>query len=87
MISIRKVASFIDDVIVGTEEKIYDKVVKNVVKILAENDLYITLEKYKWKVRKVRFLKVVIGLERIKIKEKTINSLLRNLPRLTDHYY
>jgi len=47
LISIRKVASFIDDVIVGTEEKIYDKVVKNVVKILAENDLYITLEKYK----------------------------------------
>jgi len=32
---------------------------------LAENDLYIKLEKYKWKVRKVGSLGVVIGLEEI----------------------
>ena len=49
LISIRKVESLIDDVIVKTENKIYDKVVKKVVKRLAENDLYIKLEKYKWK--------------------------------------
>jgi len=47
LINTREVASFINNLIVGTEKKEgYDKVVKNVVKILAENDLYIKLEKY-----------------------------------------
>ena len=42
LINTEKVASFIDNVIVGTEkEKEHDKVVKEVVKILAENDLYV----------------------------------------------
>jgi len=45
------VASFIDDVIVGMEEeKGYDEVVEEVVRILAENDLYVKLEKCKWKI-------------------------------------
>ena len=40
--------SFIDNIIVGTEEEeCYDKVVEKVVKRLIENDLYIKLEKYK----------------------------------------
>ena len=40
--------SFIDDVIVGIEEeKGYDEVVEEVVRRLAENDLYMKLEKYK----------------------------------------
>ena len=43
-----EVASFIDDVIVGTEEeKGHDKILKEVVKRLAENDLYVKLEKCK----------------------------------------
>ena len=43
--------SFIDDVIVRTEEEErYNKKVEEVVKRLAENDLYVKLEKYKWKV-------------------------------------
>jgi len=42
------VASFIDNVIVETEEeKDHDKVVEEVVKRIAKNDLYIKLEKYK----------------------------------------
>jgi len=42
------VVSFIDDVIIETEtEKGHDKIVEEVVKRLAENDLYIKLEKYK----------------------------------------
>ena len=41
-------ASFIDNVIVETEEeKDHDKVVEEVVKRIAKNDLYIKLEKYK----------------------------------------
>ena len=66
MINTREVASFINNVIVGIEEKEkeeHDKVVEEVVKMLAENDLYMKLEKCKWKVREVKFLGVVIGLE------------------------
>ena len=37
-----KVASFIDNIIVGTEkEEGYDEVVEEMVKLLAENDLYV----------------------------------------------
>ena len=44
-------ASFLDDVIVGMEEEEgYDEVVEEVVRILAENDLYVKLEKCKWKI-------------------------------------
>ena len=48
MINTRKVMSFIDNIIIETEEKKgHDKVVEKVVKKLVENDLYIKLEKYK----------------------------------------
>ena len=69
--------SFIDNVIVWIEkEKKYNKVVKEVVKRLVKNDLYIKPEKYKWKIREIRFLEVVIGLEEIKIEEKKIKIVL-----------
>ena len=41
-----------------------------------ENDLYIKLGKCKWKIRKVGFLKVVIGLEEIKMKEEKAKEVL-----------
>jgi len=48
LINTREVTSFIDNVIVETEEeKEYDKVVEEVIKRLAENDLYLKPEKYK----------------------------------------
>ena len=48
LINTRKVASFIDNVIVGTEEKKgYNEVVEEVVKRLAEKNLYVKLEKCK----------------------------------------
>ena len=48
LINTGKVASFIDDVIVGTEkEEGYNKVVKEVVKRLAEKILYVKPEKCK----------------------------------------
>ena len=47
-INTEKVASFIDNVIVGIEEKKgYNEVVEVVVKRLAENYLYVKSEKYK----------------------------------------
>jgi len=43
-----KVASFIDNVIVGTEEEAgHDEIVEEVVKRLVENDLYVKPEKCK----------------------------------------
>ena len=46
------------------------------VKISAENNLYVKLEKCKWKVREVGFLEVVIGLERTKIGEEKVKGVL-----------
>ena len=47
LINIRKVMAFIDDIIIGMEDdKGHDKVVGEVIKRLAENDLYVKLEKY-----------------------------------------
>jgi len=48
LINTGEVASFIDNIIVGTEEEEkYNKIVEEVVKRLVENDLYIKTEKYK----------------------------------------
>ena len=76
MINTEEVVSFINNIIVGTEEEEHDKVVKVVVKRLAENDFYVKLEKSKWKVREVEFLEEVIGLERIKIEEVKVKRVL-----------
>jgi len=71
------VTSFIDNVIVEMEEEEgYDKVVEEVVKRLAENDLYIKLEKCKWKIREIKFLEVVIGLKKIKIEKEKVKEVL-----------
>ena len=69
--------SFIDNVIIGTEgEEEHDEIVEEEVKRLAENDLYVKPEKYKWKVREVGFLGVVIGLEGIKMEEEKVKDVL-----------
>ena len=77
LINTGEVVSFLDDVIVGTkEEEGYNEVVEEVVKRLAENNLYIKPEKCKWKASEVRFLGVVIGLEDIKMEEKKVKGVL-----------
>jgi len=77
LINTRKVAAFIDDVIIGTEiEEGHDELVAEVIKRLEENDLYVKLEKCRWKVREVGFLGVVIGPERIKMEEKKVKEVL-----------
>ena len=69
--------SFINNVIVGTEtEEGHDKMVKEVVKRLVENDLYVKPEKCKWKVKEVGFLGVVIGLDEIKMEEEKMKDVL-----------
>ena len=48
LINTGKVASFIDDIIVGTEDKEeYNEVVEEVIKRMEKIDLYIKLKKYK----------------------------------------
>ena len=69
--------SFINNVIVGIEiEERHDEIVEEVVKRLAENDLYVKPEKCKWKVKKVVFLEVVIWPERIKIEEEKVKDIV-----------
>ena len=77
LVNMEKVAVFIDDVIVGTEgEEEHNELVKEVIRRLAENDLYVKLEKYRWKVREVEFLGVVIGLEGIKMEKDKMKGIL-----------
>ena len=74
LINTIEVASFIDNMIVEMKE--YNEVVEEVVRRLAENNLYVKPEKCKWKMKKVEFLGVVIGLERIKIKKEKMKKVL-----------
>ena len=70
-------ASFIDDIIIGTEgEEKHDEIVEEVVKRLVENNLYMKLEKYKWKVKEVGFLGVVISSGEIKMEKEKIKGIL-----------
>ena len=57
-------------------EEGHDEIVEEVVKRLVENDLYIKLEKYKWKVKEVEFIGVVIGPEEIKMEKKKVKGVL-----------
>jgi len=47
-----------------------------VLRWLEENDLYVKPEKYTWKVQKVNFLRVVIGQEKIEMKEDKVVGVL-----------
>ena len=78
LINTGKAAVFIDDVIVGTEdEEGHNELVAEIVKRLEENNLYVKLEKCKWKVREVGFLGVVIGSESIKMEEEKVKEVLQ----------
>jgi len=72
-----KVVSFINDIIIGTEiKKEHNELVEEVIRRLAENNLYMKPEKCKWRVRKVGFLRVVIGLEGSKMEEDKVKEVL-----------
>ena len=77
LINTGKVASFIDNVIIGMEEEEeHDELVEEVVRRLAENNLYVKPKKCKWKVKEVGFLGVVIEPEGIKMKEEKVKGVL-----------
>jgi len=68
-----KVAVFIDDVMIVTEtEKGHDEIVEEVLRRLEENDLFVKLEKCVWKVKKVGFLGVIIGEDRVRMEKEKV---------------
>ena len=72
-----KVAAFVDDVLVETEtEEGYNKIIEEILRRLEENNLYIKPEKCVQKVRKIRFLGVVIGSNRIEIEKEKVDGVL-----------
>ena len=77
LINIRKVAVFIDDVIIGTEtEEGHEELVVEVIRRLEKNDLYVKPEKCRCKVREVGFLGVIIGPEGIKMEKEKVKGVL-----------
>jgi len=77
MINEGKIAAFVDDMLIRTEtEEGHDKIVKEVLKRLEKNDLYVKPEKYTWKVQKVNFLGVIMGQGKIKIEEDKVAGVL-----------
>jgi len=70
-------ATFIDNILVATDtEEGHDKLVEEVLKRLEENDLFVKLEKYKWKVREVEFLEVVIEPKGVKMQREKVEGVL-----------
>ena len=72
-----KVAIFINDILVRTEtEKRHNEIMEEVLRRLEENNLYMKPEKCMWKVRKIRFLRVVIGPNGIEIEKEKVDGVL-----------
>ena len=77
MINEGKVAAFVDDMLVETEtEEGHNEIVEEVLKWLEENNLYVKLEKYIWKIREVGFLGVVIGPNGIEMEKEKVDGVL-----------
>jgi len=69
--------TFIDDILVATDtEKGHDELVDEVLRRLEENDLFMKLEKCKWKVREVEFLGVVIGPKGVEMQKEKVEGVL-----------
>jgi len=77
MINKEKVAAFVDDILVGIEtEERYNEIIKEVLRRLEKNDLYIKPEKCIWKVWKIGFLEVIIGPNGIEIEKEKVDGVL-----------
>jgi len=72
-----KVVVFVNDVLAGieTEEK-HDEIMKEILRRLEKNNLYVKPEKYVWKVKKIRFLRIIIGPNGIEIEKEKVNGVL-----------
>ena len=73
MIEKEEVAVFINDVIIVIEtEEGHDEIVKEVLRRIKENDLFVKLEKYVWKIREVGFLEVIIGPDEMRMEKEKV---------------
>jgi len=71
------IATFIDNILVATDtEEGYDELVKEVLRRLEENNLFVKPEKCKWKIREVEFLGVVIGPKGVEMQKKKVEGVL-----------
>ena len=72
-----KVAVFVDNILVGMEtEEGHDEIVEEILRRLEENVLYVKPEKYIWKVRKIGFLGVIIGPNKIEMEKEKVDRVL-----------
>jgi len=70
-------AIFIDDILIATNtEEGHNELVEEVLRRLEENDLFVKLEKCRWKVREVEFLGVIIGLKGVKMQKEKVEGVL-----------
>ena len=77
LIDIGDVVAFMDNILVGTENKRrHNKIVEEILKRMKANNLYVKPEKCVWKVKEINFLGLVIGAEGIKIQEKKVTGVL-----------
>ena len=77
MIEVGDVAVFIDDMMMGTEtEEGHNDIVKEVLRRMAENNLFVKPERCVWKVREVVFLGVVIGPDRVKMEKEKVQRII-----------
>ena len=71
------IAIFIDDILVVTDiEEGHNELVEEVLRRLEENDLFVKPEKYRWKVREVEFLGVIIGSKGVVMQKEKIEGVL-----------
>jgi len=71
-----KVTSFIDNILAGTDvEEEHDEVVEEVLKKIEKNYLYMKPKKYVWKLRRMNFLGVELGLEKVWMENKKMKEV------------
>ena len=72
-----KVVVFINDVMITIEtEEGHDEIVEEVLRRLEENNLFVKPEKCVWKVRKVGFLGMVIGENRVRMEKEKVQEVV-----------
>ena len=73
----KKVAVFIDDVMIATEtEERHDEIVEEVLRRLEKNDLFVKPEKCVWKIREVGFLGVIIGEDGVRMEKEKVQRVI-----------
>jgi len=54
----------------------YDKLVKEILKRLKENDLFVKPKKCKWKVKEIEFLEVIIRPREVEMQKEKVKKVL-----------